>query len=307
MQITDAKVIAGRLSKVRDIMKSGGVDIYVVVTGDYHISEYAGDYFKEREFITGFTGSAGTAVITQDDARLFTDGRYFVQAEKQIEGTGFSLMRVGAPGVMNVAQYCESIVKDGMSMGFDGRTMPAEEGIELSDICKKAGAGCLYDFDAIENIYEDRAAFPHSKAFYLDEEYSGESIISKLSRIRKYMDNKNADIHIMSTLDDICWTFNIRGCDVECNPVIMAYSVITKDEAYIYTDKDRFDDKTLAKFGEACVEVLPYDSIYEDIARMNGKVLIDKKRVNMRIYELIQSGIDVEAVLSDNPAMLLRQ
>ena len=113
MQITDAKVIAGRLSKVRDIMKSEGVDIYVVVTGDYHISEYAGDYFKEREFITGFTGSAGTAVITQDDARLFTDGRYFVQAEKQIEGTGFSLMRVGAPGVMNVAQYCESIVKDG--------------------------------------------------------------------------------------------------------------------------------------------------------------------------------------------------
>ncbi len=306
MQITDAKVIAGRLSKVRDIMKSEGVDIYVVVTGDYHISEYAGDYFKEREFITGFTGSAGTAVITQDDARLFTDGRYFVQAEKQIEGTGFSLMRVGAPGVMNVAQYCESIVKDGMSMGFDGRTMPAEEGIELSDICKKAGAGCLYDFDAIENIYEDRAEFPHSKAFYLDEEYSGESIISKLSRIRKYMDNKNADIHIMATLDDICWTFNIRGCDVECNPVIMAYSVITKDEAYIYTDKDRFDDKTLAKFGEACVEVLPYDSIYEDITRMNGKVIIDKRRVNMRIYQLIQTGKDVEAVLSDNPAMLFK-
>lgn len=303
MQITDAKVIAGRLSKVRDIMKSEGIDIYVVVTGDYHISEYAGDYFKEREFITGFTGSAGTAVITQDDARLFTDGRYFVQAEKQIEGTGFSLMKVGAPGVMNVAQYCESIVKDGMSMGFDGRTMSAEEGIELSDICKKAGAGCLYDFDAIENIYEDRAEFPHSKAFYLDEEYSGESIISKLSRIRKYMDNKNADIHIMATLDDICWTFNIRGCDVECNPVIMAYSVITNDEAYIYTDKDRFDDKTLAKFGEACVKVLPYDSIYGDITRMNGKVLIDKRRVNMRIYELIQSGRDVEAVLSDNPAM----
>ena len=112
MQITDAKVIAGRLSKVRDTMKSEGVDIYVVVTGDYHISEYAGDYFKKREFITGFTGSAGTAVITQDDARLFTDGRYFVQAEKQIEGTGFSLMKVGAPGVMNVAQYCESIVKE---------------------------------------------------------------------------------------------------------------------------------------------------------------------------------------------------
>ena len=229
MEITDAKVIAERLSKVRDIMKSEGVDIYVVVTGAYHISEYAGDYFKEREFITGFTGSAGTAVITQDDARLFTDGRYFVQAEKQIEGTGFSLMRVGAPGVMNVTQYCESIIKDGMRLGFDGRTMPAEEGTEFTDICRKTGADCLYDFDAIERIYEDRAEFPHTKAFCLDEEYSGESIESKLTRIRKYMDNKNADVHIMATLDDICWTFNIRGRDVECNPVIMAYSVITKD------------------------------------------------------------------------------
>ena len=294
MEITDAKVIAERLSKVRDIMKTECVDIYVVVTGDYHISEYAGDYFKEREFITGFTGSAGTAVITQNDARLFTDGRYFVQAEKQIEGTGFSLMRVGAPGVMNVTQYCESIIKDGMRLGFDGRTMPAEEGTEFTDICRKTGADCLYDFDAIERIYEDRAEFPHTKAFSLDEEYSGESIESKLTRIRKYMDNKNADVHIMATLDDICWTFNIRGLDVECNPVIMAYSVITKNNAYLYTDDDRFDDKTFAILEKAGVRIQPYDKLYDDIAGMSGNVLIDKKRVNMRIYkEVISDGVAV--------------
>ncbi len=272
MEITDAKVIAERLSKVRDIMKTECVDIYVVVTGDYHISEYAGDYFKEREFITGFTGSAGTAVITQNDARLFTDGRYFVQAEKQIEGTGFSLMRVGAPGVMNVTQYCESIIKDGMRLGFDGRTMPAEEGTEFTDICRKTGADCLYDFDAIERIYEDRAEFPHTKAFSLDEEYSGESIESKLTRIRKYMDNKNADVHIMATLDDICWTCNIRGCEVECNPVM----------------------------------IQPYDKLYDDIAGMSGNVLIDKKRVNMRIYKEVISAGNAEVVLADNPAMLFK-
>ena len=306
MEITDAKVIAERLSKVRDIMKTECVDIYVVVTGDYHISEYAGDYFKEREFITGFTGSAGTAVITQNDARLFTDGRYFVQAEKQIEGTGFSLMRVGAPGVMNVTQYCESIIKDGMRIGFDGRTMPAEEGTEFTDICRKTGADCLYDFDAIERIYEDRAEFPHTKAFSLDEEYSGESIESKLTRIRKYMDNKNADVHIMATLDDICWTFNIRGRDVECNPVIMAYSVITKDNAYLYTDDDRFDDKTFAILEKAGVRIQPYDKLYDDIAGMSGNVLIDKKRVNMRIYKEVISAGNAEVVLADNPAMLFK-
>ena len=306
MEITDAKVIAERLSKVRDIMKTECVDIYVVVTGDYHISEYAGDYFKEREFITGFTGSAGTAVITQNDARLFTDGRYFVQAEKQIEGTGFSLMRVGAPGVMNVTQYCESIIKDGMRLGFDGRTMPAEEGTEFTDICRKTGADCLYDFDAIERIYEDRAEFPHTKAFSLDEEYSGESIESKLTRIRKYMDNKNADVHIMATLDDICWTFNIRGRDVECNPVIMAYSVITKNNAYLYTDDDRFDDKTFAILEKAGVRIQPYDKLYDDIAGMSGNVLIDKKRVNMRIYKEVISAGNAEVVLADNPAMLFK-
>ena len=306
MEITDAKVIAERLSKVRDIMKTECVDIYVVVTGDYHISEYAGDYFKEREFITGFTGSAGTAVITQNDARLFTDGRYFVQAEKQIEGTGFSLMRVGAPGVMNVTQYCESIIKDGMRLGFDGRTMPAEEGTEFTDICRKTGADCLYDFDAIERIYEDRAEFPHTKAFSLDEEYSGESIESKLTRIRKYMDNKNADVHIMATLDDICWTFNIRGRDVECNPVIMAYSVITKNNAYLYTDDDRFDDKTFAILEKAGVRIQPYVKLYDDIAGMSGNVLIDKKRVNMRIYKEVISAGNAEVVLADNPAMLFK-
>ena len=306
MEITDAKVIAGRLSGVRDIMKAAGIDIYVVVTGDYHISEYAGDYFKEREFITGFTGSAGTAVITQDDARLFTDGRYFVQAEKQIEGTGFSLMRVGAPGVMNVAQYCESIIKDGMCMGFDGRTMPAGEGIELSGICKSVGAECRCDFDAIEKIYENRAEFPKSKAFYLDEEYSGEGIESKLSRIRQYMSDNNADIHIMATLDDICWTFNIRGRDVECNPVIMAYSLITKDGAYIYTDIERFDEEILDIFNKAGVSVLPYGQVYDDICSMHGRVLIDRKRVNMRIYDNVMANEHAEAVFADNPAMLFK-
>ena len=143
MEIKDNKVIRERLAKVRELMKEDSIDIYVVVTGDYHISEYAGDYFKEREYITGFTGSAGTAVITQNEAKLFTDGRYFVQAVRQIEGTGFELMAVGAPGVMNLNEYCTSVAGKDMVMGFDGRTVPAQMGLELSGLMASTGV-CSY-------------------------------------------------------------------------------------------------------------------------------------------------------------------
>lgn len=306
MEIKDNKVIRERLAKVRELMKEAGIDIYVVVTGDYHISEYAGDYFKEREYITGFTGSAGTAVITQNEAKLFTDGRYFVQAARQIEGTGFELMAVGAPGVMNLIEYCTSVAGKDMVMGFDGRTVPAEMGLELSGLMASKGGSCDFDFNAIEKIYENRAAFPHSKAFYLEKKYTGAEIEEKLVHIREMMGRKNADVHIMTTLDDICWTFNIRGRDVECNPVIMAFSAITRDKAYIYADRERFNSDIESRFNEAGVDIRPYEQIYDDIKTFTGRILIDRKRINMRIYEGVISNVNAEPVFGDNPAMLLK-
>lgn len=306
MEIKDNKVIRERLAKVRELMKEAGIDIYVVVTGDYHISEYAGDFFKEREYITGFTGSAGTAVITQNEAKLFTDGRYFVQAARQIEGTGFELMAVGAPGVMNLIEYCTSVAGKDMVMGFDGRTVPAEMGLELSGLMASKGGSCDFDFNAIEKIYENRAAFPHSKAFYLEKKYTGAEIEEKLVHIREMMGRKNADVHIMTTLDDICWTFNIRGRDVECNPVIMAFSAITRDKAYIYADRERFNSDIESRFNEAGVDIRPYEQIYDDIKTFTGRILIDRKRINMRIYEGVISNVNAEPVFGDNPAMLLK-
>lgn len=306
MEIKDNKVIRERLAKVRELMKEAGIDIYVVVTGDYHISEYAGDYFKEREYITGFTGSAGTAVITQNEAKLFTDGRYFVQAARQIEGTGFELMAVGAPGVMNLIEYCTSVAGKDMVMGFDGRTVPAEMGLELSGLMASKGGSCDFDFNAIEKIYENRAAFPHSKAFYLEKKYTGAEIEEKLVHIREMMGRKNADVHIMTTLDDICWMFNIRGRDVECNPVIMAFSAITRDKAYIYADRERFNSDIESRFNEAGVDIRPYEQIYDDIKTFTGRILIDRKRINMRIYEGVISNVNAEPVFGDNPAMLLK-
>ncbi len=183
----NSEIIKERISKVRKIMEREGVDVYVVVTGDYHQSEYAGEYFSERKFITGFTGSAGTFVLGKDSAALFTDGRYFVQAEKQIENTGICLMRVGVEGVKNLYEYCGDILPQNGVLGFDGRTVGAWQGIKMSELADIKNASCRSDFDAIDEIFTDRPAFPDSRAFYLDEKYSGRSIEEKLELVRMEM------------------------------------------------------------------------------------------------------------------------
>lgn len=306
-----------RLTKVRDIMKKSGINVYVVPTGDYHISEYAGDYFKEREFITGFTGSAGTAVICNDEAVLFTDGRYYVQAEKQLKNSTIKLMRMGSEGVMTLEEYCRQHLNKGDRIGFDGRCVEAKQGIMLRNIAYEAGAECDYEFNAIEKIFSDRPEFPHSKAFYLDEKYSGESISDKLAKVRTIMKKEKADCHIIATLDDICWLYNIRGNDVHCNPVIMAYSCIYDDRAVLYTDMDRLEDNDgviLSKLEQAGVSVSRYEKIYDDIKNQfqqkvvseKYRVLLDSKRINTRLYMLAVNNESMEIIDRENPEVLLK-
>ncbi len=324
---TNAKQIRERLDKVRAIMKARNIDVYVVPTGDYHISEYAGDYFKEREYITGFTGSAGTAVISEDEAVLFTDGRYYVQAERQLMGSSITLMRMGSEGVPTLLEYCSSRLGSGKTIGFDGRCLEARQGIALRNAALEVKADCDYEFNAIEEIYENRAEFPHSKAYYLDEKYSGESIESKLERVRKGMKKEKADCHIVAALDDICWLYNIRGNDVHCNPVIMSYSCIYKDRAVLYTDMDRLTANNgimLNKLEKAGVSISPYNQIYEDISLLGTstdiniqpdkqsavnneyRLLLDTRRVNTRLYMLAAANDNISIVDKQNPEVLLK-
>lgn len=301
----NSEIIKERIAKVRKIMEREGVDVYVVVTGDYHQSEYAGEYFSERKFITGFTGSAGTFVLGRDSAALFTDGRYFVQAEKQIENTGICLMRMGVEGVKNLYEYCEDILPQNGVLGFDGRTVGAWQGIKMSELADIKNASCRNDFDAIDEIFTDRPAFPDSRAFYLDEKYSGRSIEEKLELVRKEMIKNNADVHIIASLDDICWLFNIRGNDVECNPVVMSYAMILENRAYLYANSNNFDGEILAKLSDAGVSIKEYEQIYEDIKELNdNRVLIDLKRINMRLYNDINKTCTI--IKAENPEVLLK-
>ena len=294
-----------RLVKVREKMKMENVDIFGVFTGDYHMSEYAGAYFADREYLSGFTGSAGTLVIRQEEAVLFTDGRYFVQAEKQLLGSGIKLMKMGCEGVPTLAEYIDRAMKTGETLGFDGRTCDTQTGLELKEIAQKKSGSLRADFTPVFEIWKDRPAFPMSEAYELEEKYAGESRVDKINRVRVKLKEKNADFHVITSLDDICWLLNIRGTDVECNPVIMAYVMITENSVILYTHKERFSEQLQRKLNSDGVEIRPYDDVYKDIAELEECSLwIDVKRINYSLYESIPQS--VKKIELENPSVLMK-
>ena len=203
-------MIPERLTALREEMKRRSIDIYVVPTADFHESEYVGEHFKARKFITGFTGSAGTAVITLKEAGLWTDGRYFVQAEKQLEGSTVTLYRMAEEGVPAVEEFVKDKLPQGGCIGFDGRTVNGAWGEKFVAIAEEKKGSLFVGEDLINLIWTDRPELSKEPVFALGVEYAGETTESKLTRIREEMKKNHADKHVLTTLDDICWTLNIR-------------------------------------------------------------------------------------------------
>ena len=198
-------VIADRIAKLRALMAEKGIDAYVVPTADFHQSEYVGEHFKARKFITGFSGSYGTAVIGKDDAGLWTDGRYFFQAENEMKGSGVRLMKMFVGDTPSVTEWLASYVPEGGKVGFDGRVLSMGEGQEYEEALSKKGIQIDYTEDLIDAIWEDRPPLSDKPAFFLEEKYSGESTASKLERVRAAMKEQGATAHSIASLDDICW------------------------------------------------------------------------------------------------------
>ena len=295
-----------RLSALRKCMQEKHIDIYIVPTADFHQSEYVGEHFKARAYITGFTGSAGTAVITLHDAKLWTDGRYFLQAAKELEGTGVTLMKMFEPGVPTIEEYLEAELKSGQTLSFDGRVVSVGEGDEYASIAKKNGAKIDYQEDLIDAIWTDRPSLSEEPVWFLEEKYSGESTESKLSRIRKEMEDAGCDTHIVSTLDDICWTLNIRGNDIDFFPLVLSYAIIRKDSFDLYIDERKLDDKLKTIFKKEGVNLHPYNAIYEDVKKLpkNATVLIDKTKLNYAIFNNIPNSVPI--VNKRNPEILMK-
>lgn len=295
-----------RLSALRKCMEEKNIDVYVVPTADFHQSEYVGEHFKARKFITGFSGSAGTAVITKTEARLWTDGRYFIQAAAQLEGTTVELMKMGEPDVPELNAYIEEVLKEGETLGFDGRVVSVGEGEGYVAIARKKNAKVNYQVDLIDEIWEDRPVLSEEPAFDLDVKYAGENVASKLARIREEMKEAGTNVHVVSTIDDICWTLNIRGNDIDFFPLVLSYGIITMDSFELYIDERKLDDKLKAKLAKDGVNLHPYNDIYEDVKKFGSDVvaMIDPGKLNYALFNNIPEN--VKTVKKRNPAILMK-
>ena len=298
--------ISERIAELRVLMKEKNIDAYVVPTADFHQSEYVGEHFKARKFITGFSGSAGTAVITADEARLWTDGRYFIQAAKQIEGTGVELMKMGEPGFPTLNEYLESTLPENGVLGFDGRVVATGEGEEYEAIVNAKNGSIVYEYDLIDQVWTDRPALSEKPVFELGIEYTGETVASKLARIRTEMKKAGATVHILTTLDDICWTLNMRGDDIDFFPLVLSYAVIEMDKAVLYINEAKLSDEIKEHFAADGIEIRPYNDIYEDVKSICEKevLLIDPAKLNYSLFNNLPEGC--KKVSAPNPEIIFK-
>lgn len=288
-------MINKNVEALRSLMNERGIDAYIIPTSDFHESEYVGDYFRARKFISGFTGSAGIVVITKDIAGLWTDGRYFIQAANEIKGSCFKLFPMGEEGVPTVEEFLADNVKEDGCIGFDGRVMNTKSVEDIKKALEGKNINIKHEEDLVDLIWNDRPEISKEPAFLLPVKYSGKEAIDKLKDLRKVMEEKNADVHILTSLDDIAWLFNIRGNDVECNPVVLSYAIITKEDATLYVDKSVLNDEIVKYLDSAKVTIKDYNDIYEDVKNISSDatVLLDTNKVNYTLTETLPKGITI--------------
>ncbi|GKX66750.1 aminopeptidase P family protein [Inconstantimicrobium mannanitabidum] len=298
--------IKDRVEELRQLMESKGIDAYIIPSADYHQSEYVGEFFKSRQFISGFTGSAGTVIVTKEEAGLWTDGRYFIQAEQQLENSGIKLFKMGEEGVLTTDEYLVKNMKENSTLGFDGRVISATEAIRLEEKLKSNKVKIEPKYDLINDIWEDRPSISKEKAFLLDVKYAGKSFEEKLVELREKIKEKKATINVLTSLDDIAWLFNLRGGDVLYNPVVLSYAVVTLDSVYLFLDKEKLSTEILDKFSKENIILKDYEEISEFVKNIDKseKVLLDKAKVNYLIYNNIPS--EVEKIQEVNPTTLLK-
>lgn len=298
--------ITERIAKLKELMKERGIDYYIIPSADYHQSEYVGDYFKGREWISGFTGSAGTVVVTQNEVGLWTDGRYFIQAEKQLQGSGITLFKMGEEGVPTFIQYIVNNIQSGETLGFDGKVLATNTVLDFEAKLKDKKVNFNFEFDLVGEIWRDRPSLPASQIFVLEEKFTGESVEKKLTRVRNILEEENCDVNIITSLDDIAWIFNIRGNDVKNNPVNLAYAAITVDKAVLYIGEEKLNSEVEKYLYKNGVEVRDYFEIYEDMERVSNSniIMMDLNKVNYTIFKKLNPEIKV--INRSNPSTIMK-
>ncbi len=276
---------------------------YIIPTSDEHNSEYLSDYYKIRAYLSGFTGSAGTLVITPKSVLLWTDGRYYIQASKQIEGKNITLMKQGQPGVLSVEEYITSNLNDGYSIAFDGFSMPSN--LILKILEKKPSLNIISNFNIIDEIWEDRPPLPFSFLYKLEEFYSGKTFKEKISDVRNKMSLDGANCHILSSLEDQAWLYNLRANDISHTPVFLAFTYITFDECHLFIDERKIDKLIDKYLKDNEIIIHPYNDFYDFIKEIENKnILIDLSKTNYSTYESIKNNNKL--INKTDPTLLMK-
>lgn len=299
MQIVD------RLRAFRARMDEENMAVVIVPTADSHASEYLADHFKTRQWLSGFTGSAGTLVVGREEAALFTDGRYFIQAERQIAGTGITLMRSGTAGVPTVEQYVCSLAKAGESCGVDFSVISSHFAADMSDMLAGREIALRDTGDWFETLWTDRPAMPTDPVYLLEEKYTGMSVSAKLAAIREVMAKAGADMHVVNVLDDIAWTLNVRGSDVHCTPVVMSYLLIGREDAIWFVDTQKVSEPVREALFSEGVYLREYGEITAALEAIEPgtSVMVDGRKMTASLCAALA---DTNIIQHENPAFRLK-
>ncbi len=299
-------MIEERLKLLRAEMAKRNIDIYIVPTADFHESEYVGTYFKARKYITGFSGSAGTAVITKDWAGLWTDARYFIQAEAELAGTGVTLYKSGEEGVPTIEEHLQEIVTEGQTLGFDGRVVNSSWGDKLKSLMEEKNGKLYVEEDLVDIIWTDRPELSHEPVRILGLEYTGKSTAEKLAEVRKAMEEQEADVHLLTSLYDIAWLLNVRGNDIRYVPVVLSYLALTRTECIWFVQKEVLTEELIAYLKDNNITARDYHDFYSYVTELEAgkKLLMDRSVVNYRICNSIPEGVEI--IDDKNPEALMK-
>lgn len=281
-----------RIEEARKVMEKYKVDAYIITSSDYHQSEYIDDYFKGREYLSGFTGSAGVLVIFKDEACLWTDGRYHIQAENQLKDSEIKLFKQGNLGVPTYKEYIVSKLAENSKIGIDAKILLSSD---INEILSKKKYEII-DFDLLAEVWDKRKALPNEKIFILEDKYTGKAYKEKVKEVRKVLKEKGVDYNIISSLDDIAWIYNFRGDDVQHNPVALSFTVISEKKASLYINKNKLNEEAKKYFKDNKVEVKGYFEFFEDIKKLKGNILVDFNKISYAIYEAISKNTMINSM-----------
>ena len=295
--------IPERIAALREAMKQHKIDAYIIPTSDPHMSEYPADCWKYREWISGFTGSAGTVIITADKAGLWTDSRYFLQASTQLEGTGIELFKMMLPETPTIPEFLTHELKEGQTVGLNGETYSLADARSLEKALAEKEIKLNTNASLIDPIWKERPAIPEAPMFEMPVELSGKSTEDKLIDINKMLHKAGADCTILSALDEVAWTFNIRGTDVAYNPVVISYAFVSEKESVLFVNPKKIPAEIAEHLKKEGVTLADYGMLATFLSRLpeRTRVFIDSKRTNVAIYNALpKSSILIEGISPAN-------